>query len=76
MAIDSQEIIKLIKDKIPDADIKIDDLKGDNNHYHATIKSRMFNGLSKVQQHQLVYSALGSKMGNELHALMLTTLAV
>ena len=76
MAIDSQEIIKLIKEKIPDADIQIDDLKGDKNHYHATIKSRMFSGLSKVQQHQLVYSALGSKMGNELHALMLTTLTI
>jgi len=76
MAIDSQEIIKLIKEKIPDADIQIDDLKGDNNHYHATIKSSMFIGLSKVQQHQLVYSALGSKMGNELHALMLTTLTI
>jgi len=76
MAIQSDEIIKLIKIKIPDAEIKIDDLKGDNNHYHATIKSKMFNGVPKVQQHQMVYSALGSKMGNELHALMLTTLTV
>ena len=76
MPIKSEEIIVLIKKQIPDAQIKIDDLKGDNNHYHAEIRSKKFNGLSKIQQHQLVYKALGNRMGNELHALMLTTIAL
>ncbi|MAZ07342.1 MAG: BolA family transcriptional regulator [Rickettsiales bacterium] len=76
MPIKSEEIIVLIKKEIPDAQIKIDDLKGDNNHYHAKIKSKKFKGLSKIQQHQLVYKALGNRMGNELHALMLTTIAL
>ena len=76
MPIKSEEIIVLIKKQIPDAQIKIDDLKGDNNHYHAEIKSKKFKGLSKIQQHQLVYKAIGNRMGNELHALMLTTIAL
>ena len=73
MAIDSQEIIKLIKSKIPDAEIKIDDLKGDNNHYHAIIKSKMFSGLNKIEQHKLVYKSLKGKMGDELHAFSIKT---
>ena len=73
MPISSEKIIDLIKKKIPDAQIELKDLKGDENHYHAIIKSKRFKGLSKIQQHQLVYNALGSYMGNELHALMLTT---
>ena len=67
------EIIKLIKEKIPDASIEIKDLMGDNNHYEAVIKSSKFNNLSKVDQHKLVYKSLKGKMGNELHALSITT---
>ena len=76
MTLSAEEISKLIKDKIPDAKIEIKDLRGDNNHYHAEIRSKKFKGLSKIQQHQLVYKALGNRMGNELHALMLTTIAL
>ena len=46
---------------------------GDNNHYSANIKSKIFNNLSKIDQHKLVYKSLKGKMGNELHALSLTT---
>ena len=67
------EIKKLIKEKIPDASIEIKDLMGDNNHYEAVIKSSKFNNLSKVDQHKLVYKSLKGKMGNELHALSLST---
>ena len=67
------EIKKLIKEKIPDASIEIKDLMGDNNHYEAVIKSSEFNNLSKVDQHKLVYKSLKGKMGNELHALSITT---
>ena len=67
------EIKKLIKETIPDATIEIKDLAGDNNHYSATIKSKMFKNLNKIEQHKLVYKSLKGKMGNELHALSLTT---
>ena len=74
MAMPKEKLIELIKKKIPDAEFDIKDLKGDDNHFHAIIKSKAFYGLSKVEQHKLVYQALGSHMGTTLHALMLTTL--
>ena len=67
------DLITLIKKDLPDATFDIKDLKGDQNHYHATIKSSKFKGLSKIQQHKLVYNALGEHMGTTLHALQLTT---
>jgi|TARA_B100001179_G_scaffold208441_1_gene173623 stress-induced morphogen len=73
MAIESEKIKGLIKESIPDAEITIEDLKGDGDHYAAIISSREFQGLSRVQQHQLVYKALGNRMGNELHALSIQT---
>tara|TARA_B100001989_G_C24261455_1_gene327122 strand:- start:227 stop:457 length:231 start_codon:yes stop_codon:yes gene_type:complete len=69
------EIKKLIKEMIPDASIEIKDLAGDNNHYSATIKSKMFKNLNKIEQHKLVYKSLKGKMGNELHALSINTFA-
>tara|TARA_B100001093_G_C26725525_1_gene969741 strand:+ start:436 stop:666 length:231 start_codon:yes stop_codon:yes gene_type:complete len=73
MALPIREIKELIITSIPDASIEIKDLMGDNNHYAAIIKSKMFNGLSKIEQHKLVYKSLKGKMGNELHALSITT---
>ena len=73
MPIPVDEITKLIKETIPDATIEIKDLMGDNNHYSAKIKSSKFNNLSKIEQHKLVYKSLKGKMGNELHALSITT---
>ena len=67
------EIEKLIKESIPDATIEIKDLMGDNNHYSAIIKSGSFKNLNKIEQHKLVYKSLKGKMGNELHALSITT---
>ena len=64
----------MIKGSIPDATIEIKDLMGDNNHYSATIKSSIFKGKSKIEQHKMVYKSLKGKMGNELHALSLTTM--
>ena len=71
-----KEIEVLIKDAIPDAEIIIKDLAGDENHYSATVKSKIFAGKTKVEQHKIVYKALKGKMGNELHALALNTLEV
>ena len=74
MGLKQEEIKKLIIESIPDAQITIEDLAGDENHYSATIKSKVFAGKSKIEQHKLVYKALGDKMGNELHALALNTI--
>jgi len=74
MGLKLEEIESLIKESIPDAEIKIEDLAGDENHYSATIKSQVFKGISKIDQHKLVYKALKGKMGNELHALALNTI--
>ena len=76
MGLKLEEIKSLIKESIPDAQITIQDLAGDNNHYSATIKSRAFSGKSKIEQHKLVYKALKGKMGNELHALALNTMEI
>ena len=73
MALEINEIKKLIIEAIPDAKIEIKDLMGDSNHYSAIIGSKLFTGLSKIEQHKLVYKSLKGKMGNELHALSITT---
>ncbi len=73
MALSIEEIKKLIISSIPDATIEIKDLMGDSNHYSAKITSKIFNGKSKIEQHKIVYKSLKGKMGNELHALSITT---
>ena len=75
MAMDAHEIERLIKEGIPDARVEIKDLAGDGDHYAATVTSAAFKGKSRVQQHQMVYSALQGRMGGVLHALALTTSA-
>ena len=76
MVMKAEEIEDLLKESFPSSNIRIDDLAGDGNHYSATIIAREFKGLSRVKQHQLVYSALKGKMDGsdgQLHALALTT---
>ena len=75
MPMAAEEIVRLIKQGIPDAEVEIQDMVGDGDHYAATVISPAFSGKSKVQQHQMVYSALGGRMGGVLHALKLTTMA-
>jgi stress-induced morphogen len=75
MAMDAAEIERMIKAKFPDARIEIRDLAGDGDHYAAHVVSSAFKGKTRVQQHQMVYEALGSRMGGSLHALALTTAA-
>jgi stress-induced morphogen len=73
MSMDANEIERLIKSRIPDAAVTIRDLAGDGDHYAATVIAESFRGKSRVQQHQMVYSALQGRMGGVLHALALTT---
>ena len=71
----AKQIEALIRAGLPDAQVTIEDLAGDGNHYRARIVSPTFRGKSRVQQHQMVYRALGDRMGGELHALALSTAA-
>ena len=73
MAMDASEIERLIKLRIPDAEVTIRDLAGDGDHYAATVLAESFRGKSRVQQHQIVYEALKAEMGGKLHALALQT---
>lgn len=73
MAMDAAIIETLIRSGIPDATVRISDLRGDGEHYAAHIESESFRGKSRVQQHQMVYTALQGKMGTELHALAIQT---
>ena len=73
MAMDAAEIETMIREALPDAQVRIDDLRGDGDHYAATVISAAFAGKSRVQQHQMVYAALKGRMGGQLHALALTT---
>lgn len=75
MPMEASEIERMIREALPDASIEIRDLAGDGDHYSAHVISAAFVGKSRVQQHQLVYNALGGRMGDVLHALALTTAA-
>jgi stress-induced morphogen len=75
MAMTAAEIEDLIRADLPNAEVTVEDLAGDGNHYRAHVISPAFRGKTRVQQHQMVYRALGGRMGGALHALALTTAA-
>ena len=68
-----KQIEMLIKDSIPESEVIIEDLRGDGDHFSATVISKTFIGKNKIEQHKMVYESLKGKMGKELHALMLKT---
>ena len=73
MAMDKELIEKFIKEYIQDAKVVIEDLRGDGDHYSATVISNSFLGKTKIEQHKMVYKSLQGRVGRELHALMLKT---
>lgn len=73
MPMAASEIERLIKAAMPDAEIRIEDLRGDGDHYLAHVSAAAFKGKTRVQQHQMVYEALQGRVGGELHALALQT---
>jgi len=73
MPLSKEDLEKYIKNSIPDSTVIIEDLRGDGDHYSATVISKSFEGKTKIEQHKIVYDSLEGKMGNELHALMLKT---
>ena len=66
MAMNQSDIVQMIKEAIPDAEVQIEDLRGDGDHYAAYVRSAEFKGKTRVQQHQMVYKALQGRMGNEI----------
>ncbi len=75
MPMNAGDIERLIRESLPDAKVRIEDLRGDGDHYAAHVVSASFKGKTRVQQHQMVYQALKGRMGGELHALALQTSA-
>jgi len=73
MPMAAADIEKQIREALPDADVRIDDLRGDGDHYACHVVSALFKGKSRIQQHQMVYAALKGRMGGELHAMALQT---
>jgi len=73
MAMASDDIVRLIEEDLPGAKVRIEDLRGDGDHYAAHVEYEGFRGKSRVQQHQMVYKSLKGRMGGELHALALQT---
>lgn len=73
MPMAAEDIERLIRASLPDAEVEIRDLRGDGDHYAAIVTSAAFAGKTRVQQHQMVYQALKGRMGGELHALALQT---
>ena len=73
MAMEKELIEKFIKESIPNSNVVIEDLRGDGDHYSATVISKSFLGKTKIEQHKMVYDSLQGKVGKELHALMLKT---
>ena len=69
----AEEIETMIREGIPDAHVEITDLRGDGDHYAARVVAEAFRGMPRVKQHQMVYEALGGRMGGVLHALQLST---
>ena len=75
MPMSAQQIKNFIEEALPDSKVEIEDLKGDGDHYSATVISKSFLGKTRVEQHKMVYDSLEGKMGRELHALKLKTIA-
>lgn len=73
MAMSADEITRRVQTAIPGALIELKDLAGDNDHWQITVTSALFQGKTRVQQHQMVMGAMGHDMGTALHALSVIT---
>ena len=73
MAMARSELYNLLIAAFPDAQVIINALVEDDDHYAVTIFSKSFKGKNRIEQHKMVYNALDGQMGTRLHALSLTT---
>jgi stress-induced morphogen len=73
MAMDATTIETMIRESIAGADVRIEDLRGDGDHYAAVVTAEAFRGLTRIAQHRMVQAALQGKLGTDLHALQIHT---
>jgi stress-induced morphogen len=76
MQMNAEILTNKLLESFPDAKVKASDMTGGGDHWQVIIESSQFTGKSLVEQHQLVYKALGDWMKREIHALALTTRAL
>jgi len=69
----SEELKQRIEDAIPGASADVEDLTGGGDHFRATVTADAFGGLSRLQQHRLVYDVFGDEVGGPIHALSIKT---
>jgi len=74
MPMKAEDIVAMIKAALPDAKVEIIDFAGDGDHYQVEVHSSLFKGKTRVEQHKMVYAALGDKMDGTLHALSVKTI--
>jgi stress-induced morphogen len=68
-----EDLRQRIQDAIPGARAEVEDSTGGGDHFRATVTSAAFDGLSRVEQHRLVYQVFGGEIGGAIHALALKT---
>lgn len=73
MLMNTDDIARLIRESLPGADVQVEDTRGDGRHYTAHVTAEQFEGASRIQQHQMVYRALGALVGEDVHALQIVT---
>ena len=71
---EQQEILDLIQKALPESEVRLEDLRGDGNHYAITVTAPDFAGRSIADQHRMVFMALGGRVGGLLPGVTLTTL--
>jgi stress-induced morphogen len=69
----TEELKQRIVRALPDAAVEVEDLTGGGDHFRAEVVSERFAGLSRIEQHKLVYDVFGNEIGGPIHALSLKT---
>jgi stress-induced morphogen len=69
----TDELKQRIENALPGADVSVEDLTGGGDHFRAEVASDRFSGLSRIQQHKLVYDVFGTDIGGAIHALSIKT---
>jgi stress-induced morphogen len=69
----TQELKERIEAALPGAEVSVEDLTGGGDHFRAEVVSERFDGLSRIEQHRLVYDVFGSEVGGPIHALSIKT---
>ena len=69
----SEELKQRIETALPGAEAHVEDITGGGDHFRAEVVSEQFEGLSRIEQHKLVYGVFGDEVGGAIHALSIKT---